>query len=178
MVKLILDSRFDTAVPTCRVLLGGTGPVGKSVLEGADLAVHGAGLQVLGGAGAPGGTGDAVGAGLLGGVGHGVGVAGEGEGGGIGGGPGDGLAGRGVYAQLLAELRGGDVWGEGGDVAGVPGGVGGEAGGEGGGGHSPLEQEEEEERGHGGESRTECLGHMLAFKGGSIRRAAEKKVRK
>ena len=80
MVKLILDSRFDTAVPTCRVLLGGTGPVGKSVLEGADMAVHGAGLQVLGGAGAPGpgGTGDAVGAGLLGGVGHGVGVAGEG----------------------------------------------------------------------------------------------------
>ena len=37
---------FDTAVPTCRVLVGGAGPVGKSVLEGADLAVRGAGLAV------------------------------------------------------------------------------------------------------------------------------------
>ena len=105
----------------------------------------------LGGAGALCGARDAAGAGQLGG-GGGEGVAGEGEEGGLGGGPGDSLAGRGVDADLLADLRGGDVGRDGGDEGGVPGGVGGEAGGEGGGGRSRLEQEEEEERSHGGES--------------------------
>ena len=105
----------------------------------------------LGGAGAQGRAGDTVGAGLLGGRG-GEGGAVEGEGGGLSGGPGDGLAGGGVHTDLLAELWGGDVGRDGGDEGGVPGGVGGEAGGEGGGGRSRLEQEEEEERGHGGES--------------------------
>ena len=76
----------------------------------------------------------------------------RGKRGGLGGGPGDGLAGGRVHTDELAELRGGDVGGDGGDEGGVPGSVGGEAGGEGGGGRRHLEQEEEEERGHGGES--------------------------
>ena len=33
-------------VCTCRLLVGGTGPVRESVLEGADLAVRGAGVAV------------------------------------------------------------------------------------------------------------------------------------
>ena len=104
----------------------------------------------LGGAGAPRRSGDAVVAGLLcGGVGEGG--AGGGEAGGLGGSPGDGLAGWGVRTNLLAELRGWDIFCERGDEGGVPGGVGDQTGWEGGGGRSCLEQEEEE-RGHGGES--------------------------
>ena len=35
-----------TSVPTCRLLVGGAGPIRESVLEGADLAVRGAGVAV------------------------------------------------------------------------------------------------------------------------------------
>ena len=49
MIRLVVKSYINTqctAVPTCQLLVGGTGPVWESVLEGVDLAVCGAGVAV------------------------------------------------------------------------------------------------------------------------------------